>query len=334
MPPAVRRLPLPIAACALVALAVAGTALAGNGGFAPVTPQSPNAEAINASYNWVAIFTGAIFLIVQGALIWFVIRYRRRNRARSEDGAQVHGNTNLELAWTIAPVLILVAIGAFIFYKLPQIRDIPQAEAAAEGAPLTVTVKGYRFYWQYTYEDGTIAMDRLRAPAGRPVRLLITAPEFDVIHSWWIPAAGGKFDAIPGKVNETWFKVENPGILRGQCGEFCGIQHAAMLAELEVMPADTFDTWLDETSRQQETGDLDDLGRESYVAACAKCHGMEAQGEVGPPLRGNALVNDPEALEEVVRNGRGAMPPVGKDWSERQMDALTGFLREEFGDGG
>ena len=97
-------------------------------------------SGINESYLWVSIFTGAIFVLVQGSLIWFMIRYRRRRRDRSEDGAQVHGNTNLELAWTVAPVLILVAIGSFVFYKLPGIQDVPSA--SAEGGRVDVEVEG------------------------------------------------------------------------------------------------------------------------------------------------------------------------------------------------
>ena len=122
------------------ALALSGAAVAGNGGFAPVEPASPNAEGIRQSYLWVAIFTGAIFVLVQGLLIWFIIRYRSRNRARTEEGAQVHGNTNLELAWTVAPVLILVAIGSFVFYKLPGIEDVPSA--SAHGGRLEVLFEG------------------------------------------------------------------------------------------------------------------------------------------------------------------------------------------------
>ena len=216
------------------ALALSGAAFAGNGGLAPVEPASPNAELINDSYFWVSIFTGAIFLLVQGSLIWFIIRYRRRRRARSEDGAQVHGNTNLELAWTVAPVLVLVAIGAFVFWKLPGIEDVPSA--SAQGGRVDVQVKGYRYYWNYTYPNGVIAVDQLRAPVGRNVRLEVSAPDFDVIHSWWIPALGGKFDAIPGETNETWFNATAPGIYRGQCAEFCGIQHAVMKAEVEALP--------------------------------------------------------------------------------------------------
>ncbi len=212
----------------LWALALSGAAFAGNGGIAPVEPASPNAEGIRESYLWVAIFTGAIFLLVQGTLIWFIVRYRARNRARAEDGAQVHGNTNLELAWTVAPVLILAAIGSFVFYKLPGIQDVPSA--SAQGGRVDVRVEGYRYYWNFTYPNGVIAVDNLRAPVGQTVKLDVSAPDFDVIHSWWIPALGGKFDAIPGTTNVTWFNANAPGIYRGQCAEFCGIQHANMRA--------------------------------------------------------------------------------------------------------
>ena len=327
MPPAVRRpfasTSLSLAALALVA---AGAAFADNGGFSPVEPRSPNAQGINDAYNWVSIFTGAIFIVVQGALILFTVRYRRRRRARSEDGAQVHGNTNLELAWTLAPVLILVAIGSFVFYKLPQIQDVPSANAA--GGRTDVLVKGYRFYWNYRYENGVIAVDRLRVPVGQNVRLEITSPGWDVIHSWWIPALGGKFDAIPGKTNTTWFRADRPGVYRGQCAEFCGIQHTVMTATAEAMPREEFDAWLEAEDRAQRAG-TSDLGQETYMGACAKCHGFEGEGDIGPPLAGNAILEDREALEEVVRNGREEMPPVGRDWQERQMDALTTYLREE-----
>ena len=234
---------------ALLALLVAGAAYAGNGGVAPVEPKSPNAERINDSYYWVSIFTGAILVGVHVALIWFIVRYRRRRRARDEDGAQVHGNTNLELAWTVAPVLILVAIGSFVFYKLPGIQDVPSA--SAEGGRLDVTVDGARYYWNFEYPNGVIAVDRLRAPVGQTVRLAITAPDNDVIHSWWVPSLGGKFDAIPGQVNTTWFRATQAGTYRGQCAEFCGIQHAAMTAQVEALPAEEFDAWLEEEARAQ-----------------------------------------------------------------------------------
>jgi len=310
----------------LIALAAAGAAVAGNGGVAPVEPMSPNAERINDSYLWISIFTGAILLVVEGALIWFVVRYRADRRRRDEDGAQIHGNTNLEIAWTVVPVLIVAAIGSFIFYKLPGIADVPSARA--EGGRVDVAVKGYRYYWNYGYALGVIAVDRLRAPAEQNVRLEVTSADFDVIHSWWIPRLGGKFDAIPGQVNETWFNAQGPGIYRGQCAEFCGIQHAAMTAEVEAMPREEFEAWLDEEAQAQEAG-TSSLGAETYAGACAKCHGPEGEGDIGPRLRGNPLLADANAVEKVVRDGRRKMPPIGTDWEARQMDALTEYLEEE-----
>jgi cytochrome c oxidase subunit II len=311
-----------LAVVVLCALALSGAAFAAEPGFTPVEPASPNAEGIKESYYWVAIFTGAIFVLVQGALVWFIVRYRADRRTREMDGAQVHGNTNLELAWTVAPVLVLVAIGSFVFYKLPGIENVPAADR------VEVSVKGYRYYWNYTYPNGVIAVDRLRAPVGQTTRLEVSAPDFEVIHSWWIPALGGKFDAIPGVTNETWFNAQAPGIYRGQCAEFCGIQHAVMRAEVEAMPPRAFDAWLAREARQQEAG-TSRLGEETYRGACAKCHGPAGEGEIGPRLSGNRLLGDAAAVEQVVRNGRGAMPPVGKDWTERQMSALIRYLGEE-----
>ena len=315
-----------LAVVSFCALALSGGALAGNGGLAPLEPASPNAELINDSYFWVAIFTGAIFVLVQGSLLWFIFRYRRGRRDRSEDGAQVHGNTNLELAWTVAPVFVLVAIGAFVFWKLPGIQDVPSA--SAQGGRVDVQVKGYRYYWNYTYPNGVIAVDKLRAPVGQNVRLEVSAPDFEVIHSWWIPALGGKFDAIPGKTNETWFNANAPGIYRGQCAEFCGIQHAVMKAEVEALPQAEFDDWLEAEAEAQEAG-TSDLGEQTFLGACAKCHGLAGDGDIGPRLRENPLLADDAAIDQVVRNGRGEMPPVGKDWTERQMSALIEYLDEE-----
>lgn len=320
-----------LAVAALSALALAGVAVAGNGGFAPVEPASPNAELINDSYFWVSIFTGGIFLLVQGSLLWFIVRYRRRRRDRSEDAAQIHGNTNLELAWTVAPVLVLIAIGAFVFWKLPGIQDIPSANA--QGGRVDVQVKGYRYYWNYRYPNGVIAVDRLRAPVGQNVRLEVSAPDFDVIHSWWIPALGGKFDAIPGETNETWFNANAPGVYRGQCAEFCGIQHAVMKAEVEALPRAEFEAWLEEEGRAQEAG-TSNLGKETFAGACAKCHGLAGEGDIGPALANNQLLGDAEGIERVVREGRGKMPPIGTDWEDRQMDALTDYLKEDELSGG
>jgi cytochrome c oxidase subunit II len=318
-----------IASASVVLLADASGALAGNGGFAPVPPESPNAEGISQSWWFVTVFVFAIFLLVEVLLVVFVVRYRRRNRPRDADGAQIHGANRLELAWTIAPVVILFAIAAFVFAKLPGIQDVPAATGGEEN--LVVEVTGTQFTWEFRYPNGVVAIDRLRAPEGRTVELEVTAPDWDVVHSWWIPALGGKIDAIPGKVNTTWFSAKRPGVFLGQCAELCGIYHAKMLASVEVLPAAEFDAWLAEREEQQAAG-TSPLGEELWEGSCAKCHGMDGEGGYGPRIAGSALIQDPAAVEKLVREGgRIAMPPVGRDWTDTEIEALTDYLEQNLG---
>jgi cytochrome c oxidase subunit 2 len=314
-------------ACFLGALVLAAGASGGNGGLGPVEPISPNAERIEDAFYLIAAFAGIVFALVMVPLAVFIVRFRSRGRPRTVEGPQIRGNTSLELAWTVAPVLILTVIAGFIFYKLPGITSLSSARGATE---LEVVVDGRQFYWQYRYPNGVIAIDRLRAPLDRVVELKITAPPSDVVHSFWIPAVGGKFDAIPGETNEYEFKPEKLGIYPGQCTEFCGLQHAAMTAELEVLPAEEFDRWLESEARAQGSGDSQ-LGEATFDGACAKCHGLSGEGLIGPALAGNPIVEDRDTIEEVVRNGRGEMPAVGEGWTDAQMDALFRYLGRELG---
>ena len=319
-----------VLAGSLLALVIVPVALGDNGGFTPVEPASPNAEGIRRSWLFVSIFSLLIFVLVQTLLGLFVVRFRRRRRDRFEDGAQIHGATKLELMWTLFPVVILVAIGAFVFYELPGIANVP---SAAAGDRLEVRVTGRQFYWQYEYPNGVIAIDTMRAPAGVPVRLEVVSPDDDVIHSWWIPALGGKIDAIPGTVNETWFEADEPGVYTGQCAELCGLQHAQMLASVEVLPEAEFTAWL-EQRRTEQTAGTSELGQETWEGVCAKCHGLSGEGGIGRPLTGSPILQDAEALESVVRNGRRTMPAVGSGWTNEQIEALTNYLEESPPGGG
>ena len=225
-------------------------------------------------------------------------------------------------------MLILCAIGSFVFWKLPVVEDVPASAGGRQN--LVVEVTGTQFTWEFRYPNGVVAIDRMRAPEGRTVELHVTAPDWDVIHSWWIPKLGGKFDAIPGKVNKTWFNAERTGVFPGQCAELCGIYHARMLASVEVMPAAEFDPWLSERSEQQAVG-TSPLGEELWDGTCAKCHGLEGEGGYGPRIAGSELLDDTEAVEQLLREGRGQMPPVGRDWNETEMQALTDYLEQNLG---
>jgi cytochrome c oxidase subunit II len=317
MPAPVRR-KLPIACLSLLALAmVSGTALAGNGGIAPPA-DSPQAGRIQ-DLHWLLLgISGAIFVIVEGALIAFAIRFRNAGRPRELEGPQIRGHTRLELIWTVIPVLILAVIIGVVFYKLPGIKD-----ASATGPAMKVHVEGRQFYWRYTYPNGAVTVNELRLPAGRPVELVITAPANDVIHSWWVPALAGKMDAIPGKTNHLRFDAPTKiGGFKGQCAEFCGVQHALMLASVVTMPPDVFDPWV-----AKQAGFAGDLGKQTFDGACAPCHGMNGEGLIGPPLKGNATLANREQLLQLLQNGKNAMPPVGRGWNEKQFDKLFQYVQ-------
>lgn len=321
MPAPVRRklaLLLVAAGAPLVSVASAWA----DSGLRPADPVSPNVQRSTDLYYVVLAVAALVLLAVVVPLTLFVVRYRSRGRGREIEGPQIRGHTRLELAWTAVPVLLLVGVAAYAFYKLPGITNLA-------GRPdLRVSVEGRQFYWQYKYQNGVVAIDNLRAPLGAVVELEITAPERDVQHSFWVPPLGGKFDAIPGRTTKTEFQATKLGTFKGQCGEFCGLQHAAMLASIEVMPRAEFDRWLADAATAQRRG-TSDLGRQEWEGACAKCHGPEVVGEVGPPLQGNPILDDPEAVAEIVRHGRGKMPAVGQGWSAQQMRALTRYLRSE-----
>jgi cytochrome c oxidase subunit II len=324
MPLPVRRKTLVLVLALGAALAFVGVAYAGNGGFAPETPHSPNAADINSSYKWIAIFTGAIFVLVEGTLLWFVIRYRRRGRPRTAEGPQVHGATRLELIWTAIPVLILAAIAGFIFYELPGIKDVPAAKA--QGGPLEVRIDAHQFYWQFTYPSGAVSIDELHVPVNRVVRVDIYSQDVD--HSWWIPELGGKFDAIPGRHTHTWFQANEVGTYRGRCGEFCGVFHAAMKAQVVAQSPSDYQSWISSTA-------AGGLGRSEWVGVCAKCHGPQGEGDYGPNIQTNGLLVQPDGLRSLLTNGQNRlkpissyMPPVARGWTDKQFAALDAYLKD------
>jgi cytochrome c oxidase subunit 2 len=307
------------------ALAFASGAYADNGGVAPVTPESPNANSINNVYVWISIFTGAIFVVVEGALLWFIFRYRWRGGRRTHEGPQIHGATRLELIWTAIPVLILAAIAAFVFYKLPGIENVPKAQA--QGGPLNIRIDAHQFYWQFSYPDGQISINELHAPADRVVKVDIHSR--DVNHSWWVPALGGKFDAIPGHTNHTWFRAERKGTYRGQCGEFCGVYHAAMRAQAIVQSQSDYEGFLSSADARQV------LGRQEWVGVCAQCHGLDGTGGYGPNIQSNATLVSPRSLRTLLENGLNRtaplssyMPPVGRGWTNAQLLALIAYVKD------
>lgn len=305
----------------LVALATAGLAAASNGGFTPVAPESPNAGHTQTAYYVILGFTSAIFVLVEGLLVLFVVKYRRRGRAREVEGAQVHGHTRLELIWTVIPVVILCVIGVVVFLELPSIDKAP-----ASTDPIHITVEGHQYYWQFDYVDSpnhARSIGTLHVPVGQVVDLKVVSP--DVIHSWWVPALGGKIQAIPGRINHFWFRADKPGSYEGQCAELCGVYHAAMRAVVQAESPQQYRHFV-------STYAPDTIGRQEWNGVCATCHGNLGQGGYGPNIASNSLLKQMSGLEVILRNGftgsLGAMPPVGQTWTHGQIAALVEYAKK------
>jgi cytochrome c oxidase subunit II len=230
--------------------------------FTPESGGSQNANDIDTLYKLTLYIGIVIFLLVWGVLIWSLIKYRAR---RDRVAHQIRGNTPLEIGWTIGAASILVVLTVVTFLYLDDIENPPasgpnglradagqfasidQPEPPKSGGPaLTVHVNGQQYIWRYDYPGDPGALysyEEMVVPTNTTVVLELEAS--DVIHSWWIPKFGGKADAVPGYVNETWFKVPNPGTYRGQCAELCGSGHADMRAKVVAMSPDDFQQWAD-----------------------------------------------------------------------------------------
>jgi cytochrome c oxidase subunit 2 len=318
------RLPLRALLLALpLTLVTAATALASNGGVAPPSPHSPNTSAIADTYWLILAITGAIFALVEGALILFVARYRRGRRPRTAEGAQIHGNTRLEFGWTVVPVLIVAAIVGYVFASLPDITHVPKASAANT---LDVRIEGHQFYWLFRYPDGQVTIDTMVVPVNAVVKETVVG--VDVIHGWWVPELSPQLDAIPGRINHTWFRADKLGTYPGQCTQLCGIFHAKMAGAIKVVTRSEFDAFLAAHTPGSRT-----VAAETFTGVCSKCHGMNGKGDYGPTLQGRAFGT--ADITDLLRHGRttalGTMPAVGSDWDAAQVNAIIRYLQQTKG---
>jgi cytochrome c oxidase subunit 2 len=234
--------------------------------FSPPPGHSPNADEIGSLYNVILAVALVVLVAVWGALLYALVRFRKRKGAVP---AQIRGNTSLEVGWTVGASVILIALAVITFIKLPAIQNPPNSgpngdrlagghllyasthrRVPPNGKALNITVIGRQFVWQYVYPganepDGLGApysYEAMVVPTNTTVTLDIVAS--DVVHEWWIPELGGKFQAVPGYHSYTWFKVDRPGIYRGQCSFLCGRGHARMIATVRAVPPAEFDQWL------------------------------------------------------------------------------------------
>ncbi|PYN50411.1 MAG: cytochrome c oxidase subunit II [Candidatus Rokuibacteriota bacterium] len=261
-----------------VALALGGCAW--DAPMSTLAARSDYAREILHVYGivtWVAI---GIALVVGVALAWIIVRFRDQPGA-SRVPAQTRGHTLLEISWTIAPALVLLAIA------IPTIQVIFRTQAAPPRDALEITVYGHQWWWEFRYPAlQVVTANELHVPAGRPVALTLQGP--DVIHSFWVPRLGGKRDVIPGRLNRLTFTAETPGEYRGQCAEFCGVSHANMGMRVIVDAPDAFARWVAaQKTELAEPAGLAAEGKAIFAGrACVGCHTIRgvSSGALGPDL--------------------------------------------------
>jgi cytochrome c oxidase subunit II len=231
----------------LGATALALSSCSGLGGISPIfpTPVSPNGQDIYNTYIAISVPAIVIFLGVELSLLWVVLRYRRSRQPAGYVPPQIHGNTTLEIVWTLIPLVIVLAIAVGSFITLQ--KDFQPID----NQQMNVTVSGHQFGWIYTYDNGVV-VDQEGTLAGDvtpfvvPVNTLVKLrfQGTDVIHSWWVPAISGKTDAVPGYDNFSWLKINQVGQWRGECAELCGAGHSTMQIIVKALDQTDYDQWV------------------------------------------------------------------------------------------
>ncbi|OGU10109.1 MAG: cytochrome c oxidase subunit II [Gemmatimonadetes bacterium RBG_16_66_8] len=329
-------------ALALGALAIA---VGCQGSFPQSTlhPASDYATHIDGLFRWIFGFAVGVFVVVELLLLYVIIRYRARPGAPEPAG--VHGNTLLEIGWTLVPAIILILIA------VPTIQTIFRTDGTPPEGALEVDVIGHQWWWEYRYPQlGITTANELHVERGRPVSLRLTSQ--DVIHSFWAPRLGGKRDVMPGRTNRIAFTPDSAGVFSGQCAEFCGESHAKMGLRVVVDEPQRFAAWAEvERAAPAAPESLSELERRGLEAfrlvrepasnSCIACHTVQGVsfGVLGPNLShvgsrstiaAAMLPNTPDGLarwlhDPLTEKPGSKMPRIGL--SDDEVTALVAYLQ-------
>jgi cytochrome c oxidase subunit II len=337
-----RRLAVPV----IVLLYLPAAALADPAGrplsptniFAPI---STPAHSIIGLSLFVLAVTAAIFVIVFSLLVYCVVKFGKRADDDGREPPQVYGSNQVELAWTVIPVLIVVVLFLATARVIASIQKAAQPRNAIQ-----VIAIGHQFWWEYRYPGlKVVTANELHVPVSDPAHptlTFITLLSADTDHSFWVPRLGGKTDLIPNHPNSMWIDPQLTGVYLGQCAQFCGTQHAKMLLRVSVQSRQDFDHWVAEQTQQSHPSTPVSEGQRIFeTTACINCHtvaGTVADGRFGPDLThlmsretiaSGAAPNTPENLRVWIKNPDtikpgSKMPAMGL--SDHQLDALTAYL--------
>ncbi|MCA1670246.1 MAG: cytochrome c oxidase subunit II [Thermomicrobia bacterium] len=306
------------------------------GNHSPLNPSSGPTETVNRLW-WIMFWMSVVIeALVAGLVVISLIRFRRK--AGDPDPVQISGNTRIEIAWTIAPAMILVVLLVLTLTTMVNISE-------PKGTTMRVTVTGHQWWWEFDYQGMNIVTgNEMHIPVDEPVHIDLRST--DVIHSFWVPSLAGKRDAIPGHDNTLWISANKPGTYRGECTEFCGPEHANMNFIVVAQPRAEFDAWVRGQQQPAATGQtgLAAEGAQTILTqACAGCHminGVKGYnvGKIGPNLThvgsrqniaAGTLENTPENLARWIRNPQevkpeNKMPNLGLD--EATIAKLVAYL--------
>ncbi len=306
--------------------------------FAPVSTPS---QWIFELSRFVLLVTGMIFLVVFSLLAYAVVKFRKRRAGDTREPAQVYGSTQLELAWTVIPVLIVVVLFLATARVIASIQNATRPSTAID-----VTVIGHQYWWEYRYPSlGVVTANELHIPVSDPAHptpTFLTLLSADTDHSFWVPRLAGKTDLIPNHPNRMWVDPHETGLYLGQCAQYCGTQHAKMLLRVYVQTRDEFDLWIRQQSQPAQLNGAVPEGRRIFEqTACINCHavaGTAANGTFGPDLThmmsrdtiaSGAAPNTPDNLRRWIRDPSVfkpgcKMPAMGL--SDPEINAVSQYL--------
>ncbi len=304
-------------------------------------PASTPAKSIADLSLFVLVITGIIFVVVFALLVYAVVKFRGRVRDAGREPAQVYGSTQIELAWTIIPILIVVVLFLATARVIHAIEDAPEPAAAVE-----VTVIGHQYWWEFRYPKlGIVTANELHIPLSdpdHPTPTFLQLLSADTDHSFWVPELAGKTDLIPNHPNRMWMDPQRTGVFVGQCAQYCGVEHAKMLIRVSVDGPEHFAAWV---SAQQKPAVEDPgaiAGRQVFERnACMNCHtvaGTPADGRFGPDLThlmsrttiaAGAAENTPTNLRLWIQDPSaikpGSLMPAMK-LSDEDLDAVVSYM--------
>jgi cytochrome c oxidase subunit 2 len=333
----------------LLAVSASSSRLAGSGpALSPTSIFDPAATPAHSVFGLsmlVLSVTLCIFLLVAGLLLYALIRFRHRPADSEREPAQIYGSNQIELSWTVIPILIVVML------FLSTTRVILETEASPKPASaLDVTVIGHQFWWEYRYPKlGIVTANELHIPVSDPAKptpTYLSMSSADTDHSFWVPRLAGKMDLIPNRVNTMWIDPQAPGLYLGQCAQYCGVQHAKMLLRVYAQSPEDFAAWV---KQQKKTAEQDFSGNAAAAEgqtvfmhnACINCHtiaGTVATGRFGPDLTHLAsrdtiasgpIQNTPENLRKWIADPNsmkpGALMP-SMHLNDHDLDVITAYL--------